>query len=51
MIGDNLQTDILGALNAGFDAMLFNRWQVDTNECPQSPTYVVDSLRDITKIL
>ena len=26
MIGDNLQTDILGALNAGIDALLFNRW-------------------------
>ena len=28
MIGDNLQSDILGALNAGLDAMLFNRWQI-----------------------
>ena len=51
MIGDNLQTDILGAMNAGFDAMLFNRWQVDVSESPQSPTYVVDALRDIIKIL
>ena len=51
MIGDNLQTDILGAMNAGFDAMLFNRWQVDPNEGPKSPTYVVDALRDIIKIL
>ena len=51
MIGDNLQTDILGAMNAGLDAMLFNRWGVDVNESPQAPTYVVDSLRDIIKIL
>ena len=51
MIGDNLQTDILGAMNAGFDAMLFNRWQVDPNEGSKSPTYVVDALRDIIKIL
>ena len=51
MIGDNLQTDILGALNAGFDAMLFNRWKSDPNEGAQAPTYVVDTLRDIMTIL
>ena len=51
MIGDNLQTDILGALNAGIDAMLFNRWNVEVGESPQTPTFVVDSLRDIMKIL
>ena len=51
MIGDNLQTDILGALHAGFDAMLFNRWKVDPNEGAQAPTYVVDTLRDIMTIL
>ncbi len=51
MIGDNLQTDILGALNAGLDAMLFNRWQVDVKEIPQTPNYVVDSLRDIKAYL
>ena len=51
MIGDNLQTDILGALNAGIDAMLFNRWAVDTNDVPQTPTFIVNSLKDIKKIL
>jgi len=51
MIGDNLQTDILGALASGIDAMLFNRWEVDVDEAPLSPTFVVDSLRDIMKIL
>ena len=51
MIGDNLQTDILGAMNAGFDALLFNRWQVNTDDGPQPPTYIVESLRDIMKIL
>ena len=51
MIGDNLQTDVLGALNADIDAMLFNRWRVDVGESPQPPTYVVDTLRDIMKIL
>jgi putative hydrolase of the HAD superfamily len=51
MIGDNLQTDILGALNAGIDAMLFNRWAVDINAIHQTPTFIVNSLKDIKKIL
>ena len=51
MIGDNLQTDILGALNAGIDAMLFNRWGVDPTDSPLPPTFVVDRLADIMKIL
>ncbi len=51
MIGDNLQTDILGALNSGIDAMLFNRWEVDVDEAPQSPTFVVSSLQEIMKNL
>jgi len=51
MIGDNLQTDILGALNAGIDALLFNRWDVDVSESPQVPTCVVANLRDIMEIL
>ena len=51
MIGDNLQSDILGALNAGLDAMLFNRWAIDDKDIPQSPTFIVDRLRDIIGIL
>jgi putative hydrolase of the HAD superfamily len=51
MIGDNLQTDILGALHAGIDALLFNRWQADVDTSPQEPTFVVETLRDIMKIL
>ncbi len=51
MIGDNLQTDIMGALAAGIDAMLFNRWNADTADCPRKPTFVVDSLKDIMNIL
>ena len=47
MIGDNLQTDIMGALGCGIDALLFNRWEVDVDEAPQTPTYVVSSLREI----
>ena len=51
MIGDNLQTDILGALASGIDAMLFNRWEVDVNEISQRPTFVVSSLLEIPNIL
>ena len=51
MIGDNLQTDIMGALQAGIDAMLFNRWNVETDDCPQPPTFIVNSLKDIMTIL
>jgi len=51
MIGDNLQSDILGALNAGLDAMLFNRWAIEQKDIPQEPTFIVDNLRDIMRIL
>ena len=51
MIGDNLQTDILGAMNAGIDALLFNRWGVDVSGSQQAPTFVVDSLKEITGFL
>ena len=51
MIGDNLQTDIIGALSSGIDALLFNRWAVDTDDCQQAPTYIVDSLKDISRII
>jgi putative hydrolase of the HAD superfamily len=51
MIGDNLQSDIIGALNAGLDAMLFNRWQVPSEEFPQNLTFAVETLSDIKTIL
>ena len=51
MIGDNLQTDIHGALSAGIDALLFNRWSVDAAEIPQPPTFIVNKLLDIADIL
>ena len=51
MIGDNLQTDILGALNAGLDAMLFNRWQVPSEEFPENLTFVVSKLSEIKSLL
>lgn len=51
MIGDNLQTDILGALNAGIDALLYNRWNAEANDVEPAPTFVVERLLDITDIL
>ena len=51
MIGDNLQSDIIGALNAGLDAMLFNRWAIEDKDIPQKPTFIVEHLRDIKRIL
>lgn len=50
MIGDNYQNDILGAMNAGIDAMLFNRWEKGFVP-PQPVTYVVEELKDIIHIL
>lgn len=49
MIGDNLQTDVMGALGAGMDAMFFNRFP--EYPAPPSVTYEVTSLREIMNIL
>ncbi len=51
VIGDNLQTDIMGALGVGIDAMLFNRWNVEIDDLPQKPTFIVNSLREVMTIL
>ena len=51
MIGDNLNTDVIGALNAGINAMLVNRWDVKKEDIPQTVTFVVNALRDISLIL
>ena len=48
MIGDNLQTDIVGAHDAGFDTILFNRWGVALSPVP---THTVATLREIMDIL
>ena len=48
MIGDNLQTDILGAHDVGLDTIFFNRWN---NESSDIPTYTVMGLREIMNIL
>jgi putative hydrolase of the HAD superfamily len=51
MIGDNLQTDIQGALNAGIDGLLFNRWGVDVEEADKRPTFVVDRLLQVKELI
>jgi len=51
MIGDNYQTDILGALNAGLDALLFNRWQIGPGDISKPPTFMAGKLSDIMGIL
>lgn len=48
MIGDNLNTDIVGAHNAGLDTILFNRWGVEPTDVP---THTVTRLLDIKDIL
>lgn len=50
MIGDNCETDIKGAMDAGLDTILFRRWGDDF--VPQrQPTYTVDRLAEIMNIL
>jgi putative hydrolase of the HAD superfamily len=48
MIGDNLQTDIAGAHQAGLDTILFNRWKVEHSDVP---THIVATLGEIMNIL
>lgn len=50
MIGDNFDTDMLGALNAGIDTLLFNRWDSSFTP-PQKVDYIVNSLAEIKNIL
>lgn len=47
MIGDNLEADILGAINAGFHAIHFNNNNESThNHCP-----IINDLKSLTKFL
>ena len=48
MIGDNLQTDIIGAHDVGLDTILFNRWDIPPSDIP---THTVAALREIMQIL
>lgn len=51
MIGDNYRTDIVGAMNANIDTILFNRWKDEVASFEKQPTFVVDKLIDIKEIL
>lgn len=50
MIGDNYNTDIIGAMDAGIDTMLFNRWDPSFVP-PRQPQYVVNALKEIIELL
>ena len=50
MIGDNFQTDILGAKRAGLDTMYFNQ-HPSQNPATESVTYEVNTLAEIMEIL
>ena len=49
MIGDNFDTDIMGAKRAGMDVLFFNRFP--DFPAPQPIDYEVTALRDIMKLL
>ena len=52
MIGDNMQTDIKGAMAAGIDTLLFNRWEYEIKSGdPEAPTYIVSKLLEIMQII
>ena len=52
MIGDNMQTDIKGAMAAGIDTLLFNRWEYEIKSGdPEAPTYIVSKLLEIKQII
>lgn len=50
MIGDNFQTDILGAKGAGLDVMWFNPVP-ETNKATEAVDYEIHDLREILSIL
>lgn len=47
MIGDNLEADIKGAMNAGMDAVFVNHLNVATDV---KPTYIIHHLRELEEI-
>ena len=49
MIGDNFNTDIRGAKQAGIDTIFFNRFP--EYPAPEPVTHEVHALKDIMKIL
>jgi putative hydrolase of the HAD superfamily len=48
MIGDSIEVDIIGAMNAGMDQIFVNH---TCSECNVKPTFIVQSLGEIPKLL
>ena len=48
MIGDTLEVDIQGAINAGIDQVFVNYNKVETR---MQPTYTITSLKELEAIL
>lgn len=49
MLGDNIETDIRGARDAGLDQIYFNRW--NREDLPFRPTYTINHLNELKNIL
>jgi len=47
MLGDNIEVDILGAMNAGIDQVFINHYNISTDV---KPTYTVNSLKELEEI-
>jgi putative hydrolase of the HAD superfamily len=47
MIGDNVEADILGAMNAGMDSIFVNHIN---EECVAKPTYTIRHLKELERI-
>lgn len=47
MIGDNIEADIKGAMNAGFDTVFVNHIHAETDE---KPTYIIHHLKELEDI-
>jgi len=47
MIGDNLDADISGAMNAGLDTIFVNHLKITTH---LKPTYIVHHLKELEEI-
>ena len=47
MIGDSLEVDIIGAMNAGIDQVFVNHLCI---ECDIQPTFMVRSIRELADI-
>ena len=47
MIGDNIEADIKGAMNAGFDTVFVNHINAETDV---QPTYIIHHLKELEDI-